>query len=66
MSQQLPDPTGWLTDLMKAQHTVLWPAGDIFDTSEALAASADGAQPAVDTWSCPGRGRTQPRTSPLI
>jgi hypothetical protein len=36
MPQQLPDPTGWLADLMKAQHNVLWPAGDIFDTSEAL------------------------------
>jgi len=40
MSQQLPDPTGWLADLMKAEHTVLWPAGDTFDTSEALAAAA--------------------------
>lgn len=39
MSQQLPDPTRWLTDLMKAEHTVLWPAGDIFDNSKTLAAA---------------------------
>ena len=39
MSQQIPDPTRWLADLMKAQHTVLWPTGDTFDTSETLAAA---------------------------
>jgi len=25
---------------MKAEHTVLWPGGDAFDTSKALAAAA--------------------------
>jgi polyhydroxyalkanoate synthase len=40
MSQQLPDPARWLADLMKAEHTVLWPAGDIFGASKALAAAA--------------------------
>ncbi len=40
MSQQLPDPTRWLADLMKAEHTVLWPTGHIADTSRALAAAA--------------------------
>jgi len=40
MSQPLPDPTRWLADLMKAEHTVLWPTGDIADTSKALAAAA--------------------------
>jgi len=40
MSQSFPDPTRWLADLMKAEHTVLWPAGDIADTSKALAAAA--------------------------
>jgi polyhydroxyalkanoate synthase len=40
MSQQLPDPTRWLTDLMKADHTVLWPSGDAFDTAKTLAAAA--------------------------
>ena len=40
MSQQIPDPARWLTDLMKVQHTVLWPAGDSFDASKPLAAAA--------------------------
>jgi polyhydroxyalkanoate synthase len=40
MSQPLPDPTRWLADLMSAEHTVLWPTGDIADTSKALAAAA--------------------------
>src|SRR5260370_24272724 len=40
MSQQVPDPARWLADLMKVQPTVLWPTGDIFDTSETLAAAA--------------------------
>ena len=40
MSEQLPEPAGWLADLMKAQHTVLWPSGDVPGASEALAAAA--------------------------
>jgi hypothetical protein len=40
MSQQLPDPTRWLTDLMTAEHTVLWPAGDVSGAAQALAAAA--------------------------
>ena len=47
MSQQPPDPTRWLADLMKADHTVLWPAGDPFDTSKALAAAATSWTKAV-------------------
>jgi poly[(R)-3-hydroxyalkanoate] polymerase subunit PhaC len=47
MSQQMPDPARWLADLMKAQHTVLWPAGDIAGTSEALAAAATSWTKAV-------------------
>ena len=47
MSQQIPDPARWLADLMKAQHTVLWPTGDIFDTSETLAAAATSWTKAV-------------------
>jgi len=47
MSQQPPDPTRWLADLMKADHTVLWPAGDAFDTSKALAAAATSWTKAV-------------------
>ena len=47
MSQQPPDPTRWLADLMKAEHTVLWPAGDPFDTSKALAAAATSWTKAV-------------------
>ena len=31
MSQPVTDPTKWLTDLMKAQKTVLWPGVDITD-----------------------------------
>jgi polyhydroxyalkanoate synthase len=41
MSQQLPDPTRWLTDLMTAEHTVLWPAGDVSGAAQALAAAAE-------------------------
>jgi polyhydroxyalkanoate synthase len=40
MSQQLPNPTRWLANLMEAQRTVLWPGGDIADTAQALAAAA--------------------------
>jgi Arc/MetJ-type ribon-helix-helix transcriptional regulator len=47
MSQQIPDPARWLADLMKAQHTVLWPTGDIFNTSETLAAAATSWTKAV-------------------
>src|SRR5579862_8040268 len=48
MSEQIPDPARWLADLMKAQHTVLWPAGDIFTTSaETLAAAATSWTKAV-------------------
>jgi polyhydroxyalkanoate synthase subunit PhaC len=47
MSQQPSDPTRWLVDLMKADHTVLWPAGDAFDTSKALAAAATSWTKAV-------------------
>src|SRR5438132_12479957 len=47
MSQQIPDPARWLADLMKVQHTVLWPTGDIFDTSQTLAAAATSWTKAV-------------------
>src|SRR5580658_3778659 len=47
MSQQPPDPTRWLADLMKADHSVLWPTGDAFDTSGALAAAATSWTKAV-------------------
>ncbi len=40
MSQQIPDPARWLADLMKVQHTALWPAGDIFAAPETPAAAA--------------------------
>ena len=40
MPEPLPDPTRWLTDLMKAEHTPLWPSIDIADTPKALAAAA--------------------------
>ena len=40
MTQSLPDPTKWLTDLMKAEPMALWPAGDIAETSKAVAAAA--------------------------
>ena len=47
MSQQIPDPARWLTDLMKGQHTVLWPEGGSFDTSGALTAAATSWTKAV-------------------
>jgi polyhydroxyalkanoate synthase subunit PhaC len=40
MTSPLPDPTTWLTDLMKSEHTVLWPSGDVTEASKALAAAA--------------------------
>ncbi|HET7474392.1 MAG TPA: class I poly(R)-hydroxyalkanoic acid synthase [Dermatophilaceae bacterium] len=40
MSQPLPDPTRWLTELMQSRNQVLWPSLDIADTSRALAAAA--------------------------
>jgi polyhydroxyalkanoate synthase subunit PhaC len=47
MSEQIPDPARWLADLMKAQRTVLWPAGDISDTPQTLAAAATSWTKAV-------------------
>jgi polyhydroxyalkanoate synthase subunit PhaC len=47
MSQQIPDPTRWLADLMKVQHTVLWPTGDTSSTAETLAAAATSWTKAV-------------------
>jgi polyhydroxyalkanoate synthase len=47
MSHQIPDPARWLADLMQVQHTVLWPAGDISDASETLAAAATSWTKAV-------------------
>lgn len=41
MNSPLPDPTAWLTDLFKTQNPmVLWPVGDVADTSAAVAAAA--------------------------
>ena len=40
MNSPLPDPTAWLTDLFKTQNPmVLWPVGDVADTSAAVAAA---------------------------
>ncbi len=41
MNSPLPDPTAWLTDLIKTQNPmVLWPSGDVANTSAALSAAA--------------------------
>ena len=41
MSTPLPDPTAWLTDLMKSsKNMVLWPTTDVADTQAAVAAAA--------------------------
>jgi polyhydroxyalkanoate synthase subunit PhaC len=41
MTQSLPDPTKWLTDLLKSEPMALWPAvGDVAETSKAMAAAA--------------------------
>ena len=41
MTSPLPDPTSWLTDLIKTQQPmVLWPVGDVANTSAALSAAA--------------------------
>jgi polyhydroxyalkanoate synthase len=40
MSQPLPDAAGWLSELMKTEHFVLWPAGDVAEMSRAAAAAA--------------------------
>ena len=47
MSQQPPDPARWLADLMNAERTVLWPAGDAFGASKALSAAATSWTKAV-------------------
>jgi polyhydroxyalkanoate synthase subunit PhaC len=47
MSQQIPDPARWLSDLMKVQHTVLWPDGEVADSSKALADAATSWTKAV-------------------
>src|SRR5215208_5375677 len=39
MSQTMPDPTRWLTDLMSTEHAT-WPTLDVADTSTTLAAAA--------------------------
>ena len=49
MSQPVTDPTRWLTDLMKAQQTVLWPGVDITDT-KAIADTAAAAAAAAAPW----------------
>ena len=36
----LPDPTRWLTDLMRSEHMALWPTGEIADTAKAATAAA--------------------------
>ena len=38
--QSLPDAAGWLTELMTTEHMALWPAGDVAETSQAVAAAA--------------------------
>jgi polyhydroxyalkanoate synthase subunit PhaC len=40
MSRSLPDPTSWLTDLMAAQRSALWPDVDTADTTTGLTAAA--------------------------
>jgi polyhydroxyalkanoate synthase len=40
MTQSLPDPTKWFTDLLKSEPMPLWPAGDVAETSKAVAAAA--------------------------
>jgi len=41
MTSPLPDPTSWLTDLIKTQPPmVLWPTGDVANTTAALTAAA--------------------------
>jgi polyhydroxyalkanoate synthase subunit PhaC len=40
MPHPLPDAAGWLTALMKTEHMVLWPAGEVAETSAAAAADA--------------------------
>jgi len=41
MSTPATDPTKWFTDLIKSQDPmVLWPVGDVAETSAAIAAAA--------------------------
>ena len=49
MSQPVTDPTRWLTDLMKAQQTVLWPGADITDT-KAIADTQAAVAAAAAPW----------------
>jgi polyhydroxyalkanoate synthase len=49
MSQPVSDPTRWLTDLMKAQQTVLWPGVNLTDT-KAIADTQAAAAAAAAPW----------------
>ena len=49
MSQPVTDPTRWLTDLMKAQKTVLWPGVDLTDTT-AIADTQAAVAAAAAPW----------------
>jgi len=49
MSQPVSDPTRWLTDLMKAQQTVLWPGVNLTDT-KAIADTRAAAAAAAAPW----------------
>jgi polyhydroxyalkanoate synthase len=40
MTQSLPDPTKWFTDLLKAEPMPWWPAGDIAETTTKAVAAA--------------------------
>src|SRR5919202_5348537 len=40
MTESPLDPAKWLTDLMTAEHTALWPSGAVADTAKALSAAA--------------------------
>jgi polyhydroxyalkanoate synthase len=40
MSQSTPDAAGWLTELMRSEHMVLWPAREVAETPTGGAAAA--------------------------
>ena len=66
MSQQTPDPARWLSDLMKAQHTVLWPGGGDADSSRALADAATQWTKAVADFTAWQLSTLQQMTAPWM
>ena len=50
MTQSLPDPTQWFTDLLKTQPPVLWPSGTGAVDLKAVTAQWTESVAAITKW----------------